>query len=89
MSIRWKNSICFFSNVGNILQPDGTVSDLEFNRSLNWNGRNPNSFFLKPVDNEEIFDVISKLKLVKSHIDSLPVKLFINLKHLLAQPLIK
>ena len=79
----------FFANVGNVLNPDGTVPNLDFDRCLNWNNRNPHSFFLKLVNREEILKIISNLKLVKSHIDSMPVKIFISLRHLLAPPLVE
>ena len=75
----------YFSDIGNILDselPPPIDSPLDF-----MSDRNTSSFYLFPVTTNEISSIISKLKLVKCDIDSMPVRIFIKLKHLLVSPL--
>ena len=72
----------FFANVGKIL-------DSKINHSLLFepNFSHQNSFFFHPVTDAEIDKIIINLKPVRSDINTIPVKIFKNLRHLFLYPL--
>ena len=51
--------------------------------------RNCRSFYLFPVTHDEILKIISNLKLTSTGTDTIPVRLFKSIKHLISDPLIK
>ena len=63
----------YFSNIATHL--DENLPNSTFSPYTNIR-RNPNSFFIYPVNEDECLSIISSLKLTKSHIDVIPVKLF-------------
>ena len=75
----------FFSSIGEVLSAN--ISG--FNDSLSMEYRNPRTFFLAPVSASEIDRIITNLKLVKTNLDQMPVKIFILVRHLLLYPLVK
>ena len=75
-----------FSNIGPELEnalPHTHVSPCAY---IN---RNINSFCLFPVSPEECLNVISKLKLTRTAMNNIPVKIFKSISHLICLPLTK
>ena len=83
---RVENFNDFFSNIGNLLgsrfnETDYNVSDSDFSNNA--------SFFLCPVTECEIDEIIVNMKVVKSDINVIPVNIFKTLRHIFIPPLIK
>ena len=76
----------FFSTIGSTLANDINDNDTSPIENATFN---PNSFFLFSPTEAEISIIVSDLKMTKSHIDTLPVKLFKKLSYILLYPLQK
>ena len=79
-----ENFIEYFSNVGN--QLDSILEYSELN-PCQYVKQNNNCFYLFPVSKSEIENIVMNLKLTKSSVHSLPVKLFKKLIPFLLEPL--
>ena len=75
----------FFLSIGETL--NSTSSNVNSSDYLNLINRNPNSLFLLPATPDEVSKIICDLKIVKSDIDTMPVKTFIALRDHLSQPI--
>ena len=76
----------FFNSIGRELDSNLTVNNVS---PYNLIERNPRTFYIFPVTETECEKIISKLKLTKTHIDFLPVKIFISIKSHILNPLCK
>ena len=74
----------FFSNIGNVL--DSQLGQPNHNLNIP-NFSNPNSFFFHPVTDNEIDKIIVNMKMVKSGLNVVPIKIFKSLRHLFLHPL--
>ena len=76
----------YFSNIGSELENALPHTDVSPCAHIN---RNINSFCLFPVSPEECLTVISKLKLTRTAMNNIPVKIFKSISHLICLPLTK
>ena len=74
----------FFSSIGAKLSSQLNYTNTSESSTMQ---QNPNTFFLFPPNQSEIEIIIQNLKVTKTHINSMPVKIFKKLKHALVQPL--
>lgn len=76
----------FFSTIGSNL--DLSLENNELS-PLSYIDRNPHTFRLFYATSDEVLQTISKLKITRTNIDRIPVKLFKNVKHSICSPLMK
>ena len=78
----------YFSTIGSVL--DSQIPQPSAAQNIFSSGSpNPHSFFFFPVSETELDKFISNLKNVKTHRDSMPVKVFKSLRSVLTYPLTK
>ena len=77
----------FFTSIGSIL--DSNLPSDNDSNEFNQNNYNPHSFFLFPVTQTEIITLISNLKLTKTNLNTMPVKLFKKMSSFLIYPIMK
>ena len=76
----------YFSNVGNNLENNLSQTDQCPFSHIN---RNPNSFTIFPASQQEISKIISKLKITRTDVNNIPVRLFKSAANLVSAPLTK
>ena len=75
----------FFSSIGERLSSDiNSINNFDSSPPT----QNSNNFFLFPPNQSEIFNIISNLKMTKTHLNSLPIKIFKLLKNILVIPIL-
>ena len=77
----------FFASIGSSLA--SKFSDDSENHQLPNLSRSENTFFLFPASENEILDIISKLKITKSNVNSLPVSLLKRVAPIVISPLLR
>ena len=77
----------FFASIGSSLA--SKFSDDSENHQLPNLSRSENTFFLVPASENEILDIISKLKIMKSNVNSLPVSLLKRVAPIVISPLLR
>ena len=75
----------YFSSIGEKL--DSSVPNCNASPFENID-QNPHSFYLFPVTHDEIQKIISKLKITRTHIDQIPVKIFKSIAGWILNPLV-
>ena len=76
----------YFSSVGNILENNLRSSDQSPYSHID---RNPNSFALFPVTQQEIINIIAKLKNTHTELNNISIEIFKSVGELVSVPLVK
>ena len=76
----------FFNSIGSELDLNLTTNNVS---PYNLIERNLRTFYIFPVSETECEKIISELKITKTHLDFLPVKIFISIKSYISNPLCK
>ena len=75
----------FFSTIGERLSSDlNSINNFEPSPQTH----NSNNFYLFPPNQSEILNIISNLKITKTHLNSMPVRIFKSLKNILVIPVL-
>ena len=76
----------YFSNIGVNLENNLYQNDSSPTANID---RNPHSFYLFPVTSNECSNVISNLKLTRTHLNQIPVSIFKSVKDIVCVPMMK
>ena len=81
-----ENFVDFFSKIAHDLNENLPTNDIN---PCSLVDRNRHTFYLFPVSSEECMKIISNLKIVKTHLNEMPVKIFKSISAYVSDPLSK